>query len=87
MTPGAGSGWGFTLETVDMLPRYKVWEITSPRRLWTCVTRYWVWKNAHGRDWICDPKYSAWKRSPWGLKTCDLRYRIWEGVILENVDM
>ena len=62
--------------------------MTAPRILWTCVTRYWVWENAHNTDWICDPKYSAWERSPWGLKTYDLsRYRIWEDFTLETVDM
>ena len=44
LTPDTVSGWGFTLETVDMRPRCRIWVGMSSWIFCKCDLRYRVWR-------------------------------------------
>ena len=53
------------LKTVVVDTPYRVREVVSPWRMWTCDPMYTIWGVL----------------SPWILWTCDHRCRVWEGAV------
>ena len=55
-----GLGSGVSLDTVEVCPMYRFWEMWSPLKLWRCYPRYRVWEGVSLENVDCEPRCSVW---------------------------
>ena len=55
-----GLGSGVSLDTVEVCPMYRFWEVWSPLKLWRCYPRHRVWEGVSLENVDCEPRYWVW---------------------------
>ena len=55
-----GLGSGVSLDTVEVCPMYRFWEVWSPLELWRCYPRHRVWEGVSLENVDCEPPYWVW---------------------------